>query len=63
MSESFHRFVYLLNEWKTLCYSVGGARALDEVRFIPLSRPRCRHQSKNPTTLIVCTLKSISGYK
>ncbi len=33
-------FLNLLNEWRTSCYSVGGARALDEVRFIPLSRPR-----------------------
>ncbi len=31
------------------CYSVGGAQALDEVRFIPLSRPRSRHQLENPT--------------
>ncbi len=55
MSESFHRFFYTLNEWRTSCYSVGGAQALDEVRFIPLSHPRCRHQPKKPTPLILTT--------
>ncbi len=53
MSENFHRFFNLLNEWRISCFSIGGARALDEVRFIPLSRPRCRHQPKNPTPLIL----------
>ncbi len=47
VSESFHRFFNSLNEWRTSCFSVGGARALDEVRFIPLSHPRSHHQWKN----------------
>ncbi len=34
VSESFHRFFNSLNEWRTSCFSVYGARALDEVRFI-----------------------------
>ncbi len=53
MFDRFHRFFNSLNEWRTLCFSVGGARALDEVRFIPLSRSRCRHQLKNPTPPIL----------
>ncbi len=47
VSESFHRFFNSLNEWRISCFSVSGARARDEVRFIPLSRPRSRHQWKN----------------
>ncbi len=48
-------FFYSLKGWRTSCYSVGGARALDEVRFIPLSWPRSRHQPKNLTPLILTT--------
>ncbi len=67
MSVSCRRFFYSLNEWRTSCYSVGGARALDEVHFIPLSCPRCRRQPKNPTPLILTTAyhihTKVNGYK
>ncbi len=56
MSESFHRFfLNSLNEWRISCFSVGGARALDEVRFIPLSRPRSHHQWKNHRIKLSCS--------
>ncbi len=48
-------FFYSLNEWRTSCYSNGGARVLDEVRFIPLRCPRSRHQPKKHTPLILTT--------
>ncbi len=55
-SGSFHQFFFnSLNEWRTSCYSNGGARVLDEVRFIPLRRPRSRHQPKKNTPLILTT--------
>ncbi len=47
VSESFHRFFNSLNEWRISRFSVYGARALDEVRFIPLSCPRSHHQWNN----------------
>ncbi len=46
-------FFNSLNEWRISCFSVGGARAFDEVCFTPLSRPRSRHQRKTPTHLIL----------